>query len=73
MGSCSVSIAHGLPNKILKTAQERGIHNDCVAAGADKMCVDCWCIVTLSLDEHYAHLGVQGALAAFTEDLLAEA
>jgi hypothetical protein len=60
-----------LPKKVLSTAHENGLHNDCVAA--EQLCPECWEVVVRAIDSHYAHHGSPAlAASAFIDDLLEE-
>lgn len=64
----------GIPSKVLRTAAERGMHADCVAAGADGLCDSCLHILYVAMDDHYGACGsVTAATEAYIADLLAEA
>lgn len=63
----------GIPTKVLRTAVEKGMHNDCIAAGADKLCARCHLVMIVSMEQHYAHLSVEEALVAMADDILEDA
>lgn len=61
-----------LPKKVLATAHENGIHNDCLAAS--ELCAQCWEVVVRAIDHHYAKYGSPAKAAeAYIEDLTVEA
>lgn len=62
-----------VPRKVLKLAQSRGVHNDCIAAGVDGCCTSCARILNRSMDSFYGHLDTNNAAAAILSDLLEEA
>lgn len=63
----------GIPRKVLRLAQESGVHNDCLAAGLEGSCGACKGIVEDSLASFYSHLpSSKDVLYAVIDDLLAE-
>lgn len=60
------------PRKVLVTASEMGIHNDCLAA--NDLCETCWEVMVHAIGRHYDKFGSPAKAAeAYIEDLLAEA
>lgn len=60
------------PRKVLVTASEMGMHNDCIAA--NDLCPDCWEIMVHAIGHHYNRFGSPAAAAeAYIDDLMAEA
>lgn len=69
-----MNLAIGIPAKVLRTAAEKGMHADCVAAGFDGLCSSCLNILYAAMDEHYGHAGsVARATEAYIADLFADA
>lgn len=63
----------GMPLQVLRKAHELGIHNDCLAAGADRECSKCTSVVIRSFDAFYGHLETDGErLKAIVDDMLAD-
>jgi hypothetical protein len=44
---------HGTPRKVLSLAGKTGVHNDCIAAGPDKMCGMCQEKIARAFDFYY--------------------
>lgn len=59
-----------IPKKVLTLAHQRGLHNDCLVAGAEKSCSSCLSVLNRSMEHFYGSLSTEDAKVAILSDLL---
>lgn len=63
----------GMPDRVRQWALDRGAHNDCLVAGPEACCFDCYAKIMAGFDAYYgASVSPSTLMAAIMADLSKE-